>query len=294
MKRFTLLLASFLFIGTGAFAQTIPNGDMETWIPVAGYDSIAGFTSTNLFFIPSVNVTKDTDAHGGSFAAKMVGIAWLSIIPVPGGIGTNAKVNLTTFTLSGGYPYTQRPNAFTGWFKYAPVNNDSCVMLALFTKWNGTARDTIGVAQYFGKSTGGSYQQFYSNVQYFSSADPDTAFVLALTSSAFLTAQIGSELYIDDLNFTFNVGVEETGYDAAVISAYPNPASDRLYIQLNNQHQVASLLVFDVLGNLVKQVKVQSENISLPVNDLTNGMYFYQLKDNVMKTLHSGKFSVQH
>lgn len=293
MKKITLLLVLISSLYIAAYAQNIPNGDMETWIPVTGYDSLAYFTSTNSFFFPTINVTKDADAHGGSFAAKMVGTTWLGVFPVPGGIGTNAEVNLTTFTLSGGYPYTERPVAFTGWFKYAPVNNDSCILLALFTKWNGTKRDTIGIAPYFGKSTAGVYKEFTANVLYFSADAPDTAFVLALTSSAFLTAQVGSVLYVDDLNYTFNVGIHDVKPSALVVNAYPNPARDQFTIELADHNQVVAAELFDVLGNKVKQVKVAGQGIVLSTASLIDGIYFYQLKDVNDKTLISGKFSVR-
>lgn len=293
MKKITLLLVVASAIYTAAYAQNIPNGDMETWIPVTGYDSLAYFTSTNSFFFPTINVTKDGDAHSGSFAAKMVGTTWLGVFPVPGGIGTNAEVNLTTFTLSGGYPYTERPVAFTGWFKYAPVNNDSCILLALFTKWNGTKRDTIGIAPYFGKATAGVYNEFTANVLYLSADAPDTAFVLALTSSAFLTAQVGSVLYVDDLNYTFNVGIPEVKPSAVVMNAYPNPAHDQFTIELADHHKVVSAELFDVLGNKVKQVTVTGKSILLSTVSLVDGLYFYQLKDLNDKTLISGKFSVR-
>ncbi len=293
MRKITRLLIIACAIFNTAIAQDIPNGDMESWIPVAGYDSLVDFTSTNSFFFPTINVTKVSDAHGGSFAVRMEGTTWLGVFPVPGGIGTNAEVNLTTFTLSGGYPYTQRPVAFTGWYKYAPVNNDSCIFLALFTKWNGTKRDTIGIAPYFGKSTDGLYKQFLTNILYLSPDNPDSAFVLALTSSAFLTAQIGSVLYADDLNFTFNVGIPEVKNSAMVLDAYPNPARDQFTIELEDHQAVAAIELYDVLGNKVKQLKVTSKNTVLSTATWSDGIYFYQLKDANDHTLVSGKFSVK-
>lgn len=294
MKKLLLLLMILTSFASGSFSQNIPNGGMENWITVTGYDSLAGFTSTNLFFFPTVNVEKSTVAHSGTYAAKMAGTTWLGIFPVPGGIGTNAKVNLTTFTISGGYPYTERPNAFTGWFRYEPVNNDSCILLAVFTKWNGNKRDTIGVAPYFGHSTNNTYKEFQTSVLYLSPENPDTAFVLALTSSAFLTAQVGSVLYVDDLNFTFNVGIPEVKFADVVLNTYPNPARDLFTIELQNDHRVASIKLFDVLGNRVKQVNVASNRIELSTASLTDGLYFYQLNDADNRTITSGKFSVKH
>src|SRR4030095_10088783 len=182
---------------------------MEDWIPLTSYDSLDSWTSTNLFFAPNISVVRTTDSHGGTYAAKMNGTTYLAILPVPGGIGTNAKVIISPLSITGGYPYEERPNAFTGWFKYTPANNDSCIILALLTKWNGIKRDTIGIASFIGKGNTPTYTSFYSPFLYFSPEDPDTAFVLALTSANFLAAQTGSVMYVDDLDFAFNTGVDE-------------------------------------------------------------------------------------
>src|SRR5215470_17308930 len=125
MKKLMILFLPLLLFAGATYSQLIPNGDMEDWTPTATYDSLAHWTSTNLFFAPNISVVKTTDAHSGSFAAKMNGTTFFGIIPVPGGIGTNAKVDILTFSISGGYPFTIRPNAFTGWFKYTPSNGDS-------------------------------------------------------------------------------------------------------------------------------------------------------------------------
>src|SRR5262245_24628354 len=98
MKSLLTLILGLLIFASASYGQLIPNGDMEEWLPVATYDSLVNWTSTNAFFAPNISVVKTTDAHGGSFAAKMNGTTFFGIIPVPGGIGTNANVNLITFT----------------------------------------------------------------------------------------------------------------------------------------------------------------------------------------------------
>ncbi|MBN1989150.1 MAG: T9SS type A sorting domain-containing protein [Bacteroidales bacterium] len=65
------------------------------------------------------------------------------------------------------------------------------------------------------------------------------------------------------------VGIETTS--PVSISMYPNPASETVLIQSNEQ--VAQVNIFSLQGQLVKQVKPTTEPVTIRVSDLTNGMY---------------------
>lgn len=62
---------------------------------------------------------------------------------------------------------------------------------------------------------------------------------------------------------------------------YPNPAYSFTNILLKNPvNQNASIVVFDILGNIVKQVEYDDINdtkVQISVNELKNGVYFVQL-----------------
>ena len=60
-------------------------------------------------------------------------------------------------------------------------------------------------------------------------------------------------------------------------SVYPNPVKDILTITADNVKQV---VMYNSLGQVVKNVKCDDSNISINVSDLENGMYFVNIIDN--------------
>jgi hypothetical protein len=87
-----------------------------------------------------------------------------------------------------------------------------------------------------------------------------------------------------------NVGIEENEIDAqsSLISVYPNPASDMLYI--NSASELNSVMVYDVVGQLVKQVNLdRSFTSDLDISDLNNGVYILQV-ETVSGEYSSSKF----
>ena len=60
---------------------------------------------------------------------------------------------------------------------------------------------------------------------------------------------------------------------------YPNPVSENLFIQFNNEISFAEINLFNVLGkNILKQNINNHNSITLNVTDLFNGVYFIQVK----------------
>ncbi len=86
-------------------------------------------------------------------------------------------------------------------------------------------------------------------------------------------------LMFDDVELTgttgggSGVGVEESSLE--VLSAYPNPTTDILNISLNENVETASILSLD--GKLISTENVNSTNVSLNVEDLSAGIYFYEV-----------------
>src|SRR5437660_12183587 len=103
-----LLIFTCNLIADSAYCQNpVPNPSFENWttIPFLG-DLPNGWLSD-----PSI-VTKSTDAHSGSFAAK-------------GTVGSSSNPpSLTTETSSVGFPISFRPSSFEGYYKLTSVQND--------------------------------------------------------------------------------------------------------------------------------------------------------------------------
>jgi hypothetical protein len=74
------------------------------------------------------------------------------------------------------------------------------------------------------------------------------------------------------------------------VGVYPNPANDLIIITQSDDYSEA--IIYDMLGNVVKRQDIQNMNkITIPVGNLPNGMYFYNL---LGKNVTSGKFVVKH
>jgi len=72
------------------------------------------------------------------------------------------------------------------------------------------------------------------------------------------------------------------------IQLYPNPAKDRLTVQLSNFDfsKKIKLTIVNTLGQTLKQVLVYNALTSIEINNIISGVYFYQLQDNdaILKT----------
>lgn len=60
---------------------------------------------------------------------------------------------------------------------------------------------------------------------------------------------------------------------------YPNPATDRVIVKLDNAAQTDYRFVMtDIQGRIVRQVMGSADRFEVNVNDLSTGMYLYQIK----------------
>ena len=66
--------------------------------------------------------------------------------------------------------------------------------------------------------------------------------------------------------------VNETSYNV-----YPNPVKDILTVKAENMRQVE---VYNSLGQLVKSISCNDDEVKINVNDMQNGMYFVNVIDN--------------
>jgi hypothetical protein len=68
---------------------------------------------------------------------------------------------------------------------------------------------------------------------------------------------------------------------------YPNPATDRVFIETGEvTGSEIYVSIFDITGKLKQQVLKPSENkIEVDIHNLSNGIYFVELKSNNKKSL---------
>jgi hypothetical protein len=86
----------------------------------------------------------------------------------------------------------------------------------------------------------------------------------------------------------------ETEGGVKIIKAYPNPASSKIFfeIQLHNNDKVYDLIVYNFLGKKVDQLNNISGKIPVDLASYYSGVYIFQLRDRNGNLVESGKFNV--
>jgi hypothetical protein len=288
MKKISLLFISAIIFASLS-AQVIPNAGMELWDNSSGTEQPTGWSTTNQY-APNT-VIKSTDSHSGTYAS-LLETKTIIIVNVPGIMGTG-NFNLTTFTVNGGFPISTAYAQLSGYYKYEPVGADSFWVFSLFTKWNSgnNSRDTLAMANFFGGAAA-AYTLFQTDFLYLSPGVPDSALLIVSSTKNPLGGPAGSKLFIDDFDFSGVVGIHEVAQQT--VTAYPSPANDKFVIRLSNISEAKQIIISDVLGNKVATVPVQSYAVNVNTSLFSDGIYLYQVTDNVGKLLSTGKFSVKH
>lgn len=322
MKKLFLVAMTLLLFHSGYSQQQIPNGDLENWynVPVSGtlnYDQPGTGPTDNwlatlneLASVPApigpgpVTVFKTTDAHGGTYAAKLVSqnfTMFPSDIFIPGMLGTCQMVMTETRALIGRACADCKPVKFTGYFKYEPVSGDSAAAVVLLSKWNTTTkhRDTLGVGFFLIKDAVNEYTKFEIPVYYFTSeVASDSISVLCVASAGFNAVsftqgrgQVGSTLYIDDLALEYASGISQSLMPEVGVKTYPNPASRMMHVELSKQVRNGVFEMYDASGRQVGSVScAQLKNI-IAVDKLTAGTYYFRLVEGET-LLNTGSFTV--
>jgi Secretion system C-terminal sorting domain/Putative carbohydrate metabolism domain len=296
MKRINTLLL-LLFAAHWLMAQTIPNGDMESWSKgnngTANYEYPTGWFTLNPLIAPLVSCAIDSaDVHGGKYAADLTTLSFGGIETIPG-LMVLGSINAVTQQVSGGIPFTDRPTNFSGYFKYAPAaSSDSSLFAIVLTHWNTTTnhRDSIGVSLFFGVGTVSQYTAFNAPFFYFLPDNPDTMQVIIASSFDFLKAQPGTILKIDDLSFATASGVTPLS-DIYNVSYYPNPVRDQLNVVFTQYEKASVVNVYDLTGHLLQSVSVQGNIIPVKVQSLPAGMYFFSVIAKDGSVLKTDKFN---
>jgi hypothetical protein len=327
-----LITLCLLALGlTSGFTQTknsydnfvIPNSTFETWHTVQvnaslSYEDIGLNIADNwlatlnsLAAVPQVaggpgpvTVFKSTDKHAGTYAAKAVSANFpLGIVNVfiPGMVGTAVMDNANVTAILGKPCPDCKPSRFKGFYKFEPVNGDSCLFVIMVSHWNSTLhkRDTIGYGKMVQHTAVNEYTQFDIPVNYTGTATVDSMTLLAISSAGFNTTnfmlckgQVGSTMYLDDLTLDYPSGMQQVLMPEVAVSVYPNPASSVLHVDLSKEVNNGTVEVYNSTGKLVKTVSVSQRNNIISVSDLLNGSYYFRLMAG-SDLVNTGNFLIQ-
>jgi hypothetical protein len=269
-------------------AQVQPtNGGFENWVPIGLYENPDGWSSFNNFYsygIPEMSF-KDTSAHSGTYALRL--ISDTATVPPP--FGTNILDTLAGFVFIGGsdfsnpgISYTDRPLSMQAFVKGTIVPGGNVILMATLRKWNTSThvRDQVGQAMYFMTSSITNYTQISVPFNYSLPSIPDTLEIKIMAGDVGPGGIImpGNEFFVDDISFTFPVGINEQSNDNRSINISPNPTPGKFAI--NSFEKIDAIKVYNILGENVYSInnlKQQTSN-EIDLSGFQKGIYFVKIQ----------------
>jgi len=311
MKKISALLLLAICTFTYSYGQhNVVGGDFEhwklntTWNYYEPDSSI--FRTLNALDSVGAGVTTfrcDT-AHSGTYS---VGLKTSEIsalfITIPGVAGTSKIDWLHQRAILGmPYPYGSKlPLRFTGYYQSYPVANDSTAAVLLLSKWNtGTHhRDTLAYNRLAFHGTVNSWTLFDTLVTYRDQSRlPDTMTMLLLSCAGFNASNmfgsvgtVGTRAFFDDVDLLDLSGVPMQVMPSMKVRLSPNPVSQILTVDLENNIENGFFEILDVQGKLIRKISINGVSGKISVSDLSSGSYFYKLSEE-SKLLNTGKFIV--
>ncbi len=286
MNRIIAILFILQLFCINSFAQQIPNNSFETW---SGGEPINWKTTNTILGINFNTVAKDlADPQQGIASAKLTAVSktifLIGTYKIPGVITLgklNADLLKQTYSLTGGTPFTGRPLKLSGYFKYQPVNNDTCIFGMGLFKWNNGKQDTLGFAAMDTMGTFNSWTHFEIPVHYIALGDPDTLNIVILNSNPLgVVDHTGTNLWVDNLSLEYGtVGIEGVTFNKK-LSIYAEPNARQLILESSfDKMEILDISLFNMSGIEIKQWKraMLHSTERLDVNTLSPGTYVIRI-----------------
>jgi hypothetical protein len=295
MKRIFSILTAIV-IATSLFAQTPVNGGFENWTAGTGYDNPNNWWSPNDLLVQYVvmgatvnafSVEKSTDAHSGTYAAK-VQVADIDLGGNPQVFpGILGLTDITEEEQESGIPFTQRPDSLYFWIKYDLQGGDSIVVAAMLTVWDavGDSAKEVGSSGYIFTGSQSTYIQLALPFDYDHSDTPDSLQIAVMVGQPDNgTATVGSYAIIDDIELTGVTSVPtapaapsnlvatplKTGANNGVQLAWQDNSGDETQFVLERATTVSG--PFTQLGTVGANVTTYLDNTTAD-----NTEYFYRV-----------------
>ncbi len=204
-----------------------------------------------------------------------------TVIPNPQVDATNPSATVGRFVRSGGQAWAQSKLVLTEFMDYSTLSNitmkiftDAPVGTVLKLKVESTES---GAANELDVTTtvSGAWETYSWDF----AGDPPVYNVLTFMFGygSVNNASPEATFLFDDIQQTGGiVSTDENMFELTGVSAYPNPAKDRLTIR-SNDTMIQTLTLVDVLGNEVIVLYPNARQVNLNVADLSSGIYFARI-----------------
>lgn len=307
---------TFFAVQAGIAQSVLPNGDFENWTqvgvaPAQIWQLDGGFWGTlnELVLLPPpsgpATVFRTDTCYSGQYAARMTSNLMVYLpydIFLPGLLGT-AQLDMIHGTIHLGKPCPAcKPERLKGFYKFKPMNGDSCTALLVVSKWNTTdnKRDTIGYVRGNFKNAVDTYTAFDLPVVYRNNVlVPDTITILLVSSGGFSVTnlmggvgQVGSTMWADAVTVDYAAGIQQIAGRDVAVNTFPNPSSNLITVELGEKLNQGIMEVYDVNARLMATFNLPEMKNSIRVGSFANGIYFYKILDGKY-FLNSGSFTVK-
>lgn len=302
MKKIFTLMAIISVPVAGLWAQATPNAGFETWT-TTGFPSYEEPNSwntanaqTNVIGTFTCIKASGADKYSGSYAVKLVTkqIGAPFNVIVPGVATTGTLPSSMSGPVTGGIPYTLRPDSITGWYKYTSVGGENGFIGFLLFGPAANNADTIGSGSFATPASSvGTYTRFSAAMTYTTTASPvNSMWMLASSNNNGAAAGIGSTLFVDDLGLVFNPTTAVEELTTIELTIGPNPASDFVAIH-NASDEKAIFVMYDFTGRKIVKQEIQNGENIINVSSFPSGLYSYSLSTEDSADIKTGNIILQ-
>ena len=289
MMKYLHIIFALLMINKTE-AQQLENSGFEQWENVGtGEEEPLSWSSTKTSDNSSLNglapqvISRTTDAHSGSYAAKLINknVPFVNIIA--NGIVTNGIIHTTTNPQDSyvytdvnssdhSQPFTSYPDSIVGWYKYVPQGNDvGNIQVLLHSSYGQLPIDAstsvIALAE-FDFSSNSNWTRFSTPFNYYPTIN-NPAYILCNISAGDSTQAVAnSELKIDDLELIYNTTTISSEETNLLHVTYVNDL-----LQFSNVVKEINYAIYNVQGQLMNIGKIDGYNRFVSIS-LASGIYF--------------------
>lgn len=289
MMKYLHIIFALLMIN-GTTAQQLENSGFEQWENVGtGEEEPLSWSSTKTSDNSSLNalapqvISRTTDAHTGTYAAKLINKNVPFVNIVANGIVTNGIIHTTTNPQDSyvytdvnssdhSQPFTSYPDSIVGWYKYVPQGNDvGNIQVLLHSSYGQLPIDAstsvIALAE-FDFSSNSNWTRFSTPFNYYPTIN-NPAYILCNISAGDSTQAVAnSELKIDDLELIYNTTTISNEETNSLHVTYVND-----HLQFSNVLKEINYAIYNVQGQLMNFGKLDRYNRNVSIS-LESGIYF--------------------
>ena len=211
------------------------------------------------------------------------------------GVAATMTISISGMSCTLGKPFTAKPTALEGWYKCTPVNGDSAAIEIQLQK-NGV---TLGVGRKVTTDKITDWTKFSVPVNYtLPDETPDTIIVIFSASGNYdftdintllkCQGQPGSTLYLDNVEYSYETGVKEFFDPAVKLNVYPNPAADKVHLQMEKE-TAATVIIYDYLIRKVGEFSINGTQLDIDIRHYEAGSYLINVVEN-NRVITTGRF----